>query len=454
MMKRTRSATLPARRCLGRVTPTVFHFATALALALVSGCTRPAPAAPVVPAAAAPVEAVAPPPVVKQEGPAPRPLLSIEWGRVTLETDADAMALWREIAPTGGDWLLRLGELPDDDGLRKKLAMAFLRAGDVACRPAGASTCEPGGLGEELAETATLDDPCLRRELAMWSLDQLDDTDAAAIEAPLMALASLPPPEHELVSAAFDVVPVGADALLVRMVEAAYRAGQGDIADESLHWLPKDALLKLATTWHADGAYRSLDPGEARKAFLAAITDGKLKAATSLGALDELLALDAPKMKKDLRAALVAATRDARCEVAAAAARALVTSGETRFAPKPVTGTQAQVIRSLCVMAAYVQEDIGDDPALKTFVSKKGLQVYDHSEITADPDLPTGGELILPADLVTLPFLEELAEALERCTGTTCRTKGLRFELGFEPDRTLRRIERFADRAACPTLPR
>lgn len=393
----------------------------------------------------------------KDEGPAPTPLLSIEWSQVALETDADAMALWSRIAPTGGDWQLRLGELPDDDGLRKKLALAFLRAGNVSCRAMTAATCAGNGLGglaaldgEELAATATLDDPCLRRELALWSLDQLDDTDAAAIEAPLVALASLPAPEQELVSEAFDLVPVGADALLLRMVEAAYGAGQGDVADESLHWLPKDALLKLATTLHADGAYRSLDPGEARKAFLAAITDGKLKAATSLQAIDDLLTQDAPKVKKDLRAALVAATKDARCEVAAGATRALVTSGETRFAPKPAMGSQAQVIRSLCVMAAYVQEDIGDDPALKRFISKQGLQVYDHSEITADPDLPTGGELILPADFVTLPFLEELADALGRCEGTTCKTAGLRFELRFDPDRTLRRIERFADPAACP----
>lgn len=403
----------------------------------------PEPAAPIAP---------------KDEGPAPTPLLSIDWRQVKLESDADAMALWQQIAPTGDDWQLRLGELPDDDGLRKKLAMAMLRAGNVTCRPAGVVTCSGGGGafgalgGDELAaaETATIDDPCLRRELAMWSLDQLDDTDAASIEAPLVALASLPAPEHALVSEAFDLVPVGADALLLRMVEAAYAAGQGDVADESLHWLPKDALLKLATTLHADGAYRSLDPGEARKAFLAAITDGKLKAATSLGAIDDLLSQDAPKVKKDLRAALVAATKDARCEVAAGAARALVTSGETRFAPKPATGTQAQVIRSLCVMASYVQEDIGDDPALKRFISKRGLQVYDHSEITADPDLPTGGELILPADFVTLPFLEELAVALGHCAGTTCKTTGLRFELGFDPDRTLRKIERFADATACP----
>jgi hypothetical protein len=445
-------ATPAVHRCLWRVRPLALPLAMALTIAPLSGCSRPAPVAPA-PVAPAPVARAAEPeptPVTREDsGPAPAPLLAIDWAQVKLDTDADALAVWAQIAPTGADWQLRLGELPADDTLRRKLAFALLRAGNFTCRPAGASACA-GEQSLEAAATATLDDPCLRRELAMWSIDQLDDTDAAALEPQLVALAALPPPESALVTEAFDLVPVGADALLLRMVEAAYGAGQGAIADESLHWLPAPSLLQVATTLHADGAFASLDPVAARAAFLAAITDAKLRPATSIAALEELSSQDQPRLRKDLRAAMAAATKDPRCEVAAAAARALVISGEPRFAPRPVTSSLPAALRSLCVMAAYVQDDVGDDPALRRFISKKGLQIYDHSEITADPDLPTGGELIMPAELVTLPFLEELASALEHCEGTTCRTTGLRFELAFEPDRSLRRISRFADAGSCP----
>lgn len=405
------------------------------------------------PPASAPV--AAPPPAAEPsrtlpplpDEPAPKPLLSIDWTKVTISSDADALALWERIAPTGADWSLRLGELPDNDDLQSLLALALLRSGNFACRP------QPGCPAElvlEAAPNATLADPCLRRELALWALGRLDDADAFAIERELVALASLPPPEEELVREAFDLVPVGADALLMQMIEAAHAAGQGEIADESLSWLPAPLLTKAATQLHSDGAVRSLDATESRSALLAAINDPKLKPATTIAAMDELLSASDPTPPKDLRAALRTATKDPRCEVAAAAARNLANLNEPRYVPRPVSTSVPAALRALCVMASYIQEDIGADPSLRRFISRRGLQVYDHAEITAEPGDPAG-ELILPADLVTLPFLEELAEALGHCTGTTCRADGLRFELLLEPDRTLRRIDRFADPTPCTT---
>lgn len=418
-----------------------------LLAAALAGCSHAAPPPPVTPPPAEPVVAAPRPPDPPDE-PAPRPLLTIDWSKVSLQSDADALELWQRIAPTGADWALRLGELPADDDLQRRLALALLRSGNFACRP------QPGCPAElvlEASDDATLADPCLRRELALWALGRLDDSDALAIERELISLASLPPPEEELVREAFDLVPVGADQLLMQMIEAARVAGQGEVADESLSWLPPPLLLKVATQLHSDGAVRALDPTEARGAFVAAITDGKLKPATSIAAMDELLSAD-DRPRKDLRAAMLAALKDPRCEVAAAAARNLVNGGEPRFAPRPALASVPAALRALCVMAFYVQEDIGADAALRRYVSRRGLQVYDHAEITAEPGEP-GGELILPAELVTLPFLEELAEALGHCTGTTCRAGGLRFELGFEPDRTLRRIDRFAEPTTCAAAP-
>jgi hypothetical protein len=383
------------------------------------------------------------------DDPAPKPLLSIDWSKVTITSDADALAVWEHIAPTGADWALRLGELPDNDDLQSLLALALLRSGNFACHP------QPGCPAElilEASDEATLADPCLRRELALWALGRLDDDDAYAIERELISLVSLPPPEEELVREAFDLVPVGADDLLMRMIEAARAAGQGEIADESLSWLPPPLLLKVATHLHSDGAVRALDPAEHRPAFVAAITDAKLKPATSIAAMDELLREDTEHLRKDLRSAMLTALKDPRCEVAAAAARNLANAGEPRFVPRPAPASVPAALRALCVMAYYVQEDVGADLGLRRFISRRGLQVYDHAEITAEPGEPAG-ELIMPAELITLPFLEELAEALGSCTGTTCRGDGLRFELGFDPDRTLRRIDRFADPSPCVAQP-
>ena len=474
-------ATPLARRCLSPVLQNAsvrraalsLRCARALAIVCFAGaaCAHSAPTPAPPPPQTPPLPKAEPLPPPSNE-PAPAPLLSIDWKKVQVTDDASALALWGKIAPTGADWELRIGELPDDDGLQRHLAFALLRGGDFLCKmPEAASSCAAAAT-LNAAPDSTLSDPCLRRELALWALDRLDDEDARTLERELLALVALPPPEDELVREAFDLVPVGADQLLLHMIEAAHAAGQGANADESLSWLPRPMLLQVATKLHSDGALRALDPAEARAAFIAAITDGKLKPATSIAAIDDLISADDTrdqKLKKDVRAALLAALKDPRCEVAAAAARALVNAGERRYLPRPVLTSIPASLRALCVMAAYSQEETGVeagvDSSLRRFISKRGLQIYDHAEITAPPD-EIGGEVILPAELIVLPFLEELSAALEHCTttnagtstttpagpnaGTICRGEGLRFALSFDPDRTLRRIERFAEPSVCP----
>jgi hypothetical protein len=228
------------------------------------------------------------------------------------------------------------------------------------------------------------------------------------------------------------------------MIKAARAAGQAEVADESLQWLSEPSLLDVARRLHSDGAVLALDPGTQRQVFITAITDRQLKPRTSVSAIGELITLDDKGPRKDLRTALLAATKDPRCEVAAAALRALSSA-----APRPATGSVPAALRALCVMANYVQEDADTDPGLRRFVSRQGLQVFDHASITDLPDEPNG-EFIPAAELITLPFLEDLTSALEHCAGTTCRTTGLRFELSFDADRTLRRIERYAEPGACP----
>src|SRR6185312_16818765 len=58
--------------------------------------------------------------------PAPK-LLAIDWANVKVASDADAIALWKQIAPTGEDWQQRLDEIPPGSPIQHALAVALLR---------------------------------------------------------------------------------------------------------------------------------------------------------------------------------------------------------------------------------------------------------------------------------------------------------------------------------------
>lgn len=409
-----------------------------LALCSWLGCGGRAPAPRPV-QVVAPAPEVSPAPRPPPDEPAPRPLLTIDWAQVHLQTDEDARALWKQIAPTGADWTLRLGELPNDDALLKPLAIALLREGNFQC-PARLP-CTDAGV-QDVAAEATLDDPCLRRELALWAFARLDEEDAAALADPLVAIAGLPPPEHELVAEAFDLVPAEQDALLLRMNAAARAVGQGELADLSLQWISPAGLREVVARMHSDGVYALLDVTGDRAAFVAAIGDGQLAPQTRITAMRELG--DGQPLAKDLRLALRKAAADPRCEVAAAAARLLEEHGDRSALPRPARASTAAAVRALCVAAAYSQEQAGVDEILRPFISRQGLQVIDHAALEQTPD-DVQGELIPRAELITLPFLEELGEALEHCAGTTCKAQSQRFELTFDAERLLHRVERFAD---------
>lgn len=365
---------------------------------------------------------------------------------MSLPDDAAALALWQRIAPTGADWELRLGELPDDDALLKPLALALLRQGGFACPASG--PCVGAGF-KAVDAAATLADPCLRRELALWALGRLDEEDAAGIADTLVSLAGLPPPEEELVSEAFELVPQGQDALLLRMNEAARAAGQGELADSSLRWLSAAALEVAARTMHADGAFAHLELPDARELFVAAIGDPRLRPATRISVMEELAA-EQP-LPKSIRVALRKAADDPSCEVAGAALRLLESAGEkVRPAPRRSFAT---AVRALCVGEARDSDSPALDSHLVPLVSPQGLAVIDHAALTEEAG-ELSGELMPPEEVFVLPFGEELAGALERCQGKICRGPGVRFELAFDKQWRLQRIERFADDSnGCPTTP-
>jgi len=54
-------------------------------------------------------------------------LLSIDWETIPLATEADALAVWKTIAPTGADWEAKLDEIPVPKA--RPLAIALLHGG-------------------------------------------------------------------------------------------------------------------------------------------------------------------------------------------------------------------------------------------------------------------------------------------------------------------------------------
>ena len=134
-------------------------------------------------------------------------LLSIDWSTVKLDSNADALALWARIAPTGLDWQDKLQELPDV--VERPLAIALIEGGNFTCMPAvKQQDCARTQFDvKEPAHAAGFADPCLRRLLAIWAIDKLDDADLPKLRDPLRAIVQLPPPESELVATVLATIP-------------------------------------------------------------------------------------------------------------------------------------------------------------------------------------------------------------------------------------------------------
>src|SRR4051812_6286692 len=84
-----------------------------VALAACRSAPPPPPPVSVAPAPAPrPVADKPRPPDPDLNRPPPKKLLSIDWDKASLATDADALAVWAQIAPTGDNFELVLDEIP------------------------------------------------------------------------------------------------------------------------------------------------------------------------------------------------------------------------------------------------------------------------------------------------------------------------------------------------------
>lgn len=396
--------------------------------------------------------------------PPPRKLLAIDWSTTALSTEADALAVWAKIAPTGEDWEEKLDEVPAHAA--RPLAVAMLRAGGFQCAPpAPASACAPPQLDvPEPAHAAGLADPCLRRLLALWSLAQLEAGDLPKVAGALAAIAALPPPESQLVAAALGAVPDRDQAQLLSLIATASRAGQRDVVGAAVGRLDEAHLLEAASKLHVDGALEVLSAQGHRAAYLAAVVDEDLPARARTQAIAELLDADAAeaKLAPDLQAVLVKATAARDCAVAAAAARALAQRGDRRYVPsRPRARKPEAMMRALCVLASYEPlQQAGEASLLATYVPPKGLErVLIEYDALSDVDDDGDGDPhtrrsidLIPRGELAVPEVEDLARAMRRCTGAACQSDDREFRFTFRTiggGLWLSRLE-IVERPPCP----
>jgi hypothetical protein len=373
----------------------------------------------------APIVATSPPPPLDaphaidpdlERVPVPK-LLAIDWDHVALGSDGDALALWKQIDPRGGDWQEKLYEVPSGP-ISQALAMALLRQGNFTCTHSVPVAICPKRTTTELdtpIETADLGDPCLRRSLALWSFDQLEQVHLARLRPALDAIVAIPPPESDLVEDALRGDHDNPDQNeRVELIVRAWNAGQRDVAGASLGGLDEQHLVELVRKDHVDAALEILSIQDQRAVFLAAMTDPKLAPNTRLQTIADLLDAQPTEPGSDGRAALLVAAKSTSCEVAAAAAHALV-KYHILGAPKPPA-----TMRTLCVVASYerVQQENETSP-LAALIPPRGLELV---RVANDPDAGSDARSIdlIPSYAAVFPESDDIVHAFEHCKNTTC----------------------------------
>lgn len=417
-------------------------FTIVLAIAALSACGETPHAGVAVPVAITHPKAAAPDAAISAPETS-HPLVAIDWSTATADTDAEAQSIWQKIAPTGADWDAKLEEIPTDRPIARALAIALLHGGNFVCKAAPPThNCakQPFEI-DTPKETSGLDDPCLRRLLALWSIDQLEPDDLPKVHDALRAIIALAPPESQLVAAALHTFSETDQEERLRVLAMAWGAGQHDLVNSVVGTLDEAHLMAAVRTHHIDGALEVLSAEGHRAVYLDAIADEAMAPKARIQAIADVVASE-DKLVPKTRAAVIAAAKSPDCGVAAAAARALDQHGDHSYVPKrPHTNSTAPLMRALCVLASYELLQRSDETSvMPSYVPARGLEV---ARITYDPfsevDLDGDGDPhtehtidLVPRESVTLPEADDLVRAMHHCTGTTCTTEEREFRFAFK----------------------
>lgn len=355
--------------------------------------------------------------------------------------------------------------------LRAPMAEALLREGGFRCEAIVVEHgCERTLSMATPAPSADLRDPCLRRYLASWALDQISDPDViATLFNQLIAMVRMPAPETELGEKAIQklaLIGEGETALW-----EADDAGNDALVDRHVDLLDDHALFTAIVDRHIDAAYvRALPTLEADSYALrfgaesnAFRTEARL---AGLARIAELL----PDADERYRGVLLTTLRGlaARtdCTIAGAAAGILATEGEPAIAGGPFRSPE-DLLHSACQTLAAVG---ARGPAWKQLLTPHALTVTNHlddpghvdalwtkypfaydDDDDGAPDVPEADadhdgvpstrvevQTLEPGRTRTVPFADELQLALPHCDDAfDCAIPGtsVHFQLDIRKER-------------------
>jgi hypothetical protein len=349
----------------------------------------------------------------------------ILWQGRVLSTAADALAAWTAIAPTGADWSVKLSDIPNTDEIREPLAKALLNGGNFECPaialPDACGVNYPGSF-VQVAATADFNDPCLRRQLALWSIDQLDDIDAPEVEAGLLAIAALPKPETELIDAALSLLPSSqaGDRLALAMIALIPDFQQRGLLEPPLS---DAAAVTALAELHFPYAAAQLDPRIYKSAFIKAVLDPDISPDYRLKIAQDLVNTDDGKLRldKDIVAAITAAGRS-DC-------RMLGVLQQARRGRPSRSKNPLDQFTSLC-------QALQSGGAMQSLIDKNGLQLV----IQPEPGAAVTTELIPTRSFVSIdndedPFISALVTN-KNCrqvgSSTVCVANGTRIQFDFK----------------------
>ena len=287
---------------------------------------------------------------------------------------AQALALWKKLAPTGADYHEKLASIPADPSVRGPMALALIAGGDFTCE----ETVEYSECGDDHTNFAdfnpksTFADPCLRRRLALWALPELDPADIGKVADTLTAMLEMDDePETELQAAALAAFERAPEAIRLRAYKTAMAKGMEEKIE--IDGLSENGLIAAARDLGIDAAALALDRGRHLEVLAVLLNDVQQMSEetrstilTSLAEVKEVVSTEA--LEK------CAAGSDS-CALAMDAALALEERGDGSFIPRRWARDDEDAARSALCMSMHDTDEGRARTLLASFIGPEGVLV-------------------------------------------------------------------------------
>lgn len=317
--------------------------------------------------------------------------------KVSVPMNAErARAMWEVLAPTGANYADKLASIPPGP-VAEAMARVLIEDGELECN----EIVEFMGCVNDFTEwktldpTATFEDPCLRRRLALWGLPHLSPQSLDDLSAELEEMVALTEPDNALPKAVLEAVARASEATRLTVMLAA-----GELLAENplLDGLSDAALLRLYVEVTLDQVFDKLSPRKHRSLFIEALDVEDLQPRTRISIIKKLAKVRDPALTETL----VAMAAGEHCGLAMAAALALASRGDSSHMPKKPGNQDLEAhARALC-MLVHDPDKTRQTSHWRAFLPPKGnvpvtfLALWgvedDHEEEDADEDADSDGD--------------------------------------------------------------